>query len=207
LEDRALGGVGPTHRFRDRAVVVGGTDNLPDWWPGVREPLVYVTFGSVAGGIGFFPDFYQAVIKAIADVPVRVLLTVGDAGEPEQLAPFPENVHVERWWPQQQVMPHAAAVVAHGGLGTTMLALSFGLAMVVVPLFALDQYYNARRVQALGAAIALEDGPAAISRVRSALERVLNEDSYRAAAETVAKEIAQLLEASHSIAVLERLTV
>jgi len=49
LEDRALGGVGPTHRFRDRAVVVGGTDNLPDWWPGVREPLVYVTFGSVAG--------------------------------------------------------------------------------------------------------------------------------------------------------------
>jgi len=207
LEDRVLDGVGPTHRFRSQTSAEGPADELPDWWSGAREPLVYVTFGSVAGGMGFFPDFYQGVIMAIAELPVRVLLTIGDVGDPEMLAPVPENVHVERWWPQQQVMPHAAAVVAHGGFGTIMLALSSGLPMVLVPLFALDQYYNAGRVQVLGAAIALENGPGAVSQVRGALQRVLNEDSYRAAAAAVAKEIAQLPDASQSIAVLERLIV
>jgi MGT family glycosyltransferase len=169
--------------------------------------LVYVTFGSVAGGMGFFPDFYQGVVTAIAKLPVRVLLTVGDAGDPALLGPLPENVHVERWWPQQQVMPYTAAIVTHGGFGTTMLGLSSGLPMVCIPLFALDQYYNARRVQAIGAGIALEDGPGAISRVRGALESVLNDDSYRAAAGGVATEIAHLPDASRSVAVLEELAV
>lgn len=207
LEDRELHGAGPTHRFRERTMPVEQPARLPDWWATADAPLVYVTFGSIAGGMGFFPEFYQGVVMAIARLPVRVLLTTGDAGDPALLGAFPDNVHVERWWPQQQVMPYTDAIVAHGGFGTTMVGLSAGVPMVCIPLFALDQYYNARRVQAIGAGIALEDGPVAISRVRDALERVLSEDSsYRAAAGALAKEIADLPDASESVAILEELT-
>ena len=45
-------------------------------------------------------------------------------------------------------MPHAAAVVGHGGFGTTMMALAAGVPQVVVPLFAFDQTINAERVAA-----------------------------------------------------------
>ena len=37
------------HRFRH--AVPPSASALPDWWDGRDEPLVYVTFGSVAGGL------------------------------------------------------------------------------------------------------------------------------------------------------------
>jgi MGT family glycosyltransferase len=160
-----------------------------------------VTFGS----IGFFPDFCRAVLTALADLPVRVSLTLGEAGDPEQLGPLPSNVHVERWWPQEQIVPHAAAMVTHGGFGTTLFGLSAGIPTVVVPLFAWDQYATARRIQALGAGVSLDDGPAAPLRVRDALELVFNDSTYRVAARRVADEIARLPDPSTCVAVLEAL--
>jgi UDP:flavonoid glycosyltransferase YjiC (YdhE family) len=69
---------------------------------------------------------------------------------------------VERFWLQAQVMPHAAAMVGHGGFGTTVQALAAGIPVVVVPLF-VDQPHNARRVHDAGVGLALEDGPAGIA--------------------------------------------
>ncbi|MDP8921614.1 MAG: glycosyltransferase [Chloroflexota bacterium] len=205
LEDQTQPVARPTHRFRQALPPDAPTDLPRGWWPESRAPLVYVTFGSVAATVGFFPDFYRAVLVALADLPVRVLLTLGAAGDPERLGSLPSNVHVERWWPQEQVMPHAEAMVAHGGFGTTLLGLSAGIPMVVVPLFTLDQYANARCVQAVGAGVALEDGPAAPARVRRALEQVLGNAAYRVAARRVADEIADLPHPSECVAMLEAL--
>src|SRR5437764_4794869 len=50
---------------------------LPDWWRGSDAPLVYVTFGTVLGHMTIAADVYRQVVDALADVPARVLLTVG----------------------------------------------------------------------------------------------------------------------------------
>lgn len=200
FEDPAVPGPAGTRRFRDDVSSSG--DALPDWWPGSSDPLVYVTFGSVAAGLGLFPSLYRDVMAALADQPVRVLLTTGDAGEPADLGPAPANVHVERWWAQQAVMPHAAAMVGHGGFGTTLLALASGVPMVVVPLFA-DQPDNAGRVEAVGAGVALEGGSAAVGELGAALRRVLDDDSYRTAAGRMAEEIAGLPPAADAVPLLE----
>ena len=189
-----------TRRFRDDASANG--DPLPDWWPGSQGPLVYVTFGSVAAGLGLFPDFYQAIVAALGDLPVRVLLTTGDVANPEELGPVPGNVHVERWWPQQEVMADAAAMVNHGGFGTTLLGLAAGVPMVVVPMFA-DQPDNARRVEATGAGIALGGGPAAVGKLPGAVRRVLDQASYGMAARRLADEVARLPPTADSVQVLE----
>jgi UDP:flavonoid glycosyltransferase YjiC (YdhE family) len=196
-----------THRFQYPMPPASQTRLPQDWWPESDAPLVYMTFGSVAASIGFFPDFYRAAAKALADVPARVLLTLGEAGDPERLGPLPSNIHVERWWPQEQVMPHAAAMVTHGGLGTTLPGLTAGIPMVVVPLFALDQYANARGLHSVGAGVAVENAAAAPSDIRSALERVLNDPGYRSAAHKLADEIAALPHPSTCIGVLESLLV
>ena len=90
----------------------------------------------------------------------RVLVTVGRHADPAELGPLPANVHVERWVAQASVMPHAAAMVAHGGAGTTLAALAAGVPLVLLPLSA-DQPINARRVAELGAGLALDGGSAA----------------------------------------------
>ena len=68
-----------TYRFRFPAGPTDGEPPPQEWWSNIDDPLVYMTFGSVAAGLGFFPDFYRAMLAATAILPVRVLLTVGDA--------------------------------------------------------------------------------------------------------------------------------
>ena len=53
--------------------------------------------------------------------------------------------------PHSLLFPRMAAVVHHGGAGTTAAALRAGVAAVVIPLFA-DQFFWGRRVAALGPA-------------------------------------------------------
>jgi len=88
-------------------------------------------------------------------------------------------------------MPHAAAMVCHGGFGTVRMALASGVPMVVLPLFA-DQPHNARRIAELGAGIALERGQAGIAELAGAVEVVLDDLFYRAAAARVAAEVRTL---------------
>ena len=49
-----------------------------------------------------------------------------------------------------------AAVVTHGGHGSTLGALAHGVPVVVLPLFALDQWFNAAAVARAGAGVALD---------------------------------------------------
>lgn len=180
----------------------GTGDRLPDWWSGSPDPLLYITFGSGAGRPGLFPGFYQAVLAAVGDLPVRVLLTIGDAGDPDVLRPAPANVHVERWLPQEAVMPHAAAMVGHGGTGTTLLGLASAVPMVVIPLFA-EHPHNARRVESVGAGIALQDGEATVEGLTEAVRRILDEESYRVAATRIAEEMARLPWPTEAVPLLE----
>ncbi len=188
---------------------------LPDWWGGSEDPLVYVSFGSVAAGSGFFPRLYRRAIDALADLPVRLLVTVGTDVDPAELGPLPDAVHVEPWVPQAAVTPHAAAMVGHGGSGSTLMAMAAALPMAVVPLFA-DQLANARRVAALGAGLALgpvtsggdprsliaESAADQLGELRDAVAGLLDDPRYRGAAQAVAAEIAQQPPVDDAVALL-----
>jgi hypothetical protein len=184
-------------RFRERAM---RRDPLGDWWPGNDDPLVYLSYGSVAPTGGAFPGLYRMAIEQLAPLPVRVLVTIGDERDPAELGPLPPSVHVERWVPQADVMPHAAAMVGHGGSGSTLLALRAGVPLALVPLFA-DQPDNARRVDELGAGIAL-DGPAGAGR---AVQALLGEPRYRRQARRIAAEIAGLPPVDDAVRALEQI--
>jgi UDP:flavonoid glycosyltransferase YjiC (YdhE family) len=196
------------HRFRDPAWEEPAKE-LPDWWPGREdEPLVYLTFGSVAGSFPQALPAYGVALSAVADLPARVLLTVGRDLELDALPDVPDNVRVERWVPQQDVLAHAAAAVVHGGSGSTLGALAAGVPLVVIPLFA-DQPQNARRVAEVGAGLAVEpnreDIPATIAPLRAAIETVLSEPSYGERADALAAELRAEPPVDEAVALSERL--
>jgi UDP:flavonoid glycosyltransferase YjiC (YdhE family) len=89
-------------------------------------------------------------------------------------------------------------VVCHGGSGTTMAALTRGLPMVVVPLFA-DQMHNAARVEAIGAGLVVDPREAATG-IAAAVQRVLVDPSYATGAREVAAELAGLPSAADVLA-------
>jgi UDP:flavonoid glycosyltransferase YjiC (YdhE family) len=69
---------------------------------------------------------------------------------PEQLPPLlPKRVKHFSYVPLSQLLPHAASLIHHGGIGTCSQALRAGIPQVIQPL-AFDQFDNAARVKKLG---------------------------------------------------------
>jgi UDP:flavonoid glycosyltransferase YjiC (YdhE family) len=197
LEDPAVAPPTTTHRFAHGRPAPAPP--LTDWWPGNDDPLVYVTLGTVASAehLPYFPALYRTVIDALAPLRARVLLTIGDGRDPHELGPIASNVHVERWVAQDAVLPHAAAVVCHGGYGSTLGALRHGVPLVVVPLFSSDQWANAAAVARAGAGLALDaehtrrrvlELPSSdtTDALAPAVVRLLGDTSYRRSARRLA---------------------
>jgi UDP:flavonoid glycosyltransferase YjiC (YdhE family) len=126
-------------------------------------------------------------------------LTVGRRFDSSTLGPVPANVHVEPWIDQARVLDHAELVVCHGGSGTTLAALSAGVPLVMVPLFA-DQFENAGRIAATRAGRVVETqirtaGARSISsatppEITKSIEGVLGDVTYRDRARAIAAEMA-----------------
>ena len=194
---------GPVWRFRADTPVAG--PSLPASWGDSAAPLVYVSFGSVAGSLGRFDALYPAIVEVLADLPVRVLVTTGKGYDLARLGPWPANVWAAQWWPQAAAMREAAVAIGHGGFGTTMTALAAGVPQLVLPLFSLDQFLNADRVQAVGVGERLLGDLEAVRDVPRLLGELLNEPRYAEAARRVAAEMAALPDVSTTVAVLEEL--
>jgi UDP:flavonoid glycosyltransferase YjiC (YdhE family) len=200
-----------THRFRDPGAT-RSTEPLPDWWNGDPRPFAFVSFGTEAGAMPIAAALYAAVFEAAAELSARVLLTLGSRdADVEALGPAPPNLRVEPWVSPADVLPHADAVVSHGGFGTTLGAVVAGLPLVVVPLFG-DQPDNARRVEAVGAGVVVwpdpEAPPEAIrssldpGALRDAVTTVLEDQAYRRVAAGLAAEIAALPPTDEALAAI-----
>lgn len=139
---------------------------------------VYIGFGSMAG---IDQDTLVEAVSAVARER-RVLFHPGWSGiDPARL---PNNVCVVGDTPHDWLFPRMAAVVHHGGAGTSHAVARAGVPSVVVP-FAGDQFFWARRMTARGIATtcpaAQLDGKRLADAVLGASQPALRDEAQRVA--------------------------
>lgn len=175
--------LGTSVRLRPVAAEAG---TAPEWLGALEPPVVYVTMGTVHTDLAVFRSLLDGF-----DGDVSAVVTVGRQGDPGSLGPVPPRIRVESFVPQAGVLPSCDAVVCHGGSGTVFGALAHGLPLVLVPQAA-DQFDNAARCAAAGAAVVIPPDELNPGAVRKALRRVLDEPSFAAAARRLAAEIDEM---------------
>jgi MGT family glycosyltransferase len=114
------------------------------WLDELESPLVLVSASSEKQGDDALID---AAVQAFGNSDLSVAVSTA-AHEPCHFA-APTNVRIERWLPHMPIMQRAAAVVCHGGMGTTQKALAAGVPVCVVP-FGRDQFEVAKLVALSG---------------------------------------------------------
>lgn len=186
------------------------TAPAPEWTPpapltaflDAGAPPVYLGFGSM-------PDADPAaatgmLLGGLRRAGRRGVLLSGWSG----LAPSDstDDVLVVGEVPHAWLFPRVAAVLHHGGAGTTAAGLLAGAPTVVVPFFA-DQFFWGRRVAALGA------GPRPVPRERLTAERVaaalsaaVDDPRFGRAARRLAERLRAEDGVAAAVRVLEQLT-
>jgi UDP:flavonoid glycosyltransferase YjiC (YdhE family) len=162
-----------------------------------EQPLVYLTLGTVVNNVGLM----AAALDALDEHDVRVLVTVGNHGDPQALGPRPRHVDVQRWVCQSEVLPYCDLVMSHGGSGTFLAALSHGLPQLCLPHQA-DQFRNAHAGAARGVAAFIHSDETTNTSISDALRDVLGGGSYRRAGAEVAQEIRDMPDAPSVVTTL-----
>lgn len=118
--------------------------SVPEFKANNDQPLLYVSYGSLGAGD---TALLKRVINAIAKMPVRALVNVGDYAS--EYDAIPDNVHIADWFPQPSVIPQVDLVIHHGGNNSFTECLYFGKPAIIMP-YVWDGHDNATRVQETG---------------------------------------------------------
>jgi UDP:flavonoid glycosyltransferase YjiC (YdhE family) len=128
-------------------------DEEMDWSPpaGLMDFLhagakpIYIGFGSM--GNRKPEEVTQIVLQALSQTRQRAIVASGWGGLSRQQ--LPDNVYMIESIPHAWLFPRVAAVVHHGGVGTTAAGFRAGVPSIIVPFFG-DQPFWGQRVASLG---------------------------------------------------------
>ncbi|MEV8454375.1 glycosyltransferase [Streptomyces sp. NPDC052095] len=193
-----------------------GLEVVGNWWPhhdpAARLPAevedflsagprpVLIGFGSMASGDG--ERLSGIAVRALRRAGLRGILQAGSAG----LAADGDDVLTIGHVPHALLFPRLAAVVHHGGAGTSAAALRAGVPAVTVPVTA-DQPFWAGRLAALGAATdPVPFRSLTAERLADSLDRAVRQRAHGRAAEEAAKRLAAEDGAGRALRAVERLT-
>ena len=161
--------------------------DIPGGW-GSTHPLVYVSLGTVHN---LKHDFYLKCFEAFADLPCKVIMSVGKHVDIPSLGPRPANFLVRNRVPQLDVLKRAQVFVSHGGMNSINESTYFGVPLVMVPQ-QFEQAFNARRICRQGAGVMLKSGRITPHALRSAVQTILADPRYKQNADRLSRDIRSL---------------
>ncbi|MFF0465607.1 glycosyltransferase [Streptomyces mexicanus] len=193
-----------------------GLEVVGNWWPhhdaDERLPAdledflhagprpVLIGFGSMASGDG--ERLSEIAVRALRRAGLRGILQAGSA----QLAADGDDVFTIGDVPHALLFPRLAAVVHHGGAGTSAAALRAGVPAVPVPVTA-DQPFWARRLAAFGAATdPIPFRSLTAERLADSLDRVVKQQVYSRAAARAAQHLQSEDGAGQVVKAVQQLT-
>jgi MGT family glycosyltransferase len=141
-------------KFLPQSKFVGGTpqspiSDPPKWLTDLpdQQPAVLITLGTVfTGDLGFYAWAAQATHR-LGWIPIVVIghTPMSPDAKSQLIAALPSQTRLLNWVDFDHVLPRMAAIVHHGGMGTTHAAAIHALPQIIVP-HAADQRGQAKRV-------------------------------------------------------------
>jgi len=163
-------------------------------------PPVYVGFGSMVNRKA--EETTHLILQALARTDQRGILSAGWGGL--QQRDLPDTAMMIGSVPFNWLFPQMAAVVHHGGAGTTSIGLWAGVPSIITP-FMGDQPFWGRRVYELGAGSQpIPRRQLTTERLAAAIERVISDAAMRERAARLGERIRTEDGITQAVRIIER---
>lgn len=168
--------------FSNQYAFVGPSVKKASVQPVSHEPTIYISLGTVNNRGQL--NFYKNCMEALKDTSYQVILSIGDQTEVTSLGEIPKNISVKQKVDQINVLVNTDVFLTHCGMNSANESMYFGVPCVLYPQQS-EQGAVATRLEELGAGIRLKGGNP--EQIREAIETVLTDPSYKAAAKKIQK--------------------
>jgi MGT family glycosyltransferase len=139
------------------------------------QSLVYTSLGTLQNTK---EKLFHQIATACADLDVQLVLAHGGGMSDEGVKKLPGKPIVVSYAPQWELLAKASLTITHAGLNTVLDSLSHGVPLVAIPI-TYEQPAIAARLRWVGAGEVLSLARMDTDRLKTLIERVLREESYR----------------------------
>lgn len=139
------------------------------------KPLIYASLGTIQNQL---LGTFQVIAEACHELDAQLVIALGGGSKPESLPALPGSPLVVEYAPQLELLQRTTLTITHAGMNTTLESLANGVPMVAIPI-ANDQPGVAARIAWTGTGEVVPLKQLNVSKLRSAIGRVLSEDTYR----------------------------
>lgn len=158
--------------LEDMAQQHGLEPELDEFLTAGERPLLFTAGTGQYHAAGFF----EIAARVVARLGCRAVFLTAKAGQvPGNL---PSSIFVSAYAPFSLLLPRAAVMVHHGGIGTVAQCFAAGIPQLVVHM-SLDQPDNAARVERLGAGLSIGIGRLTTERLLPLLKRCLEDETIK----------------------------
>ena len=139
------------------------------------QPLIYASMGTLQNRLLWI---FEMIAEACAKLDAQLVVALGGGASLDSLPKLPGNTIAVGYAPQLELLQRAALTITHAGLNTTLESLSNGVPMVAIPITN-DQPGVAARIAWTGTGKVVPLKKVSVAKLRSAIQQVLTEDSYK----------------------------
>jgi len=140
-----------------------------------NKKLVYVSLGTT---FNRNDKFYRDCFDALKGLECQVVISTGQSKNLNLPTDVPNNFILADWVPQLDILQRADVFITQGGSSSVSESLNFGCPVVVIPQMA-EQHIIGYWVEQIKVGKHFEGGKVNASRLRSAVETVMNDPQYR----------------------------
>jgi UDP:flavonoid glycosyltransferase YjiC (YdhE family) len=151
------------------------------------RPLIYASMGTLQNRLH---DVFRIIAESCSRLNAQLVISLGGGIRPDEIGPLPGASVVVGYAPQLEILSRASVVITRAGLNTTLEALNEGVPLIAIPL-GNDQPGVAARIAYRNAGIVLPLKKLTASRLRRAVQAVLEDDTYQSAAKKLQSAIRQ----------------
>jgi glycosyltransferase (activator-dependent family) len=189
-----------------RYVPYNGPSVVPPWLSESPDrPRICLTLGMSRRDLWGEDRFsVNDLFDAVADLDVEVIATL-TARQCDAAPKVPDNVRLFDFVPLDALLPSCAAVIHHGGAGTTGNAVVHGVPQLVIPGNLWDKAGLAQLLANRGAGLVMEHNQVTAGALRAQLLRLIEEPSFAANAEKVRAELQETPSPREIVPELEKL--
>jgi zeaxanthin glucosyltransferase len=166
--------VGPLQDPENKEPVNANQMNFP-WEQLTDQPLIYASLGTLQNRNW---QIFELIAAASVDLDAQLVISLGNPNQDLSAVKLAGKPILVAYAPHQALIDRSALVITHAGLNTTIGALSAGVPIVAIPITN-EQPGIASRMTRVGAGLVVPVKKATVAKLRSAIEKVLTDKSYR----------------------------